>query len=539
VEDVSFLCCPIAVDAATDVPHALERAAEAAAAGARLVEWRVDILAEDEGAVAAIRRLVKESPLPCIVTVRPTWEGGHFAGSETDRVSLLEAIGTGDAGESPRYLDVELDAYAGNRNRKQKFNLAVDHENQVREVAPRLILSSHDFRGRPEDLLQRVARMAGEPACAVMKVVWTARSLRDNLEAFDLMSARTKPMSAICMGEFGGLSRILAPKFGALLAYAPLDAEFGTAPGQLTIGELRGTYRFDAIGPATRVYGIIGWPVAHSRSPAFHNARFAERGIDAVYAPMPIAPGWEPFAATVSSLLEHPRLDFRGASVTIPHKENLLRFVQEAGGEVEPLAATLGAANTLVVCDDGRLACLNTDAPAAVECLAKAIGRKVADPLALRGIRVAVVGVGGAGRAVAGGAAFAGADVILFNRDHAKAEQVAKELGESVKAAGATGRILAGKNDALGCGCFEAMVNCTPLGMKGGPGPDENPFESIAGGDVAFPEGTVVFDTVYAPEWTPLLKEARARQARCVSGLAMFDAQARRQAEVWATGGRT
>jgi 3-dehydroquinate dehydratase/shikimate dehydrogenase len=235
-------------------------------------------------------------------------------------------------------------------------------------------------------------------------------------------------------------------------------------------------------------------------------------------------------------MLEHPRLDFRGASVTIPHKENLLRFVVEAGGEVEPLAAALGAANTLAVRDDGRLACLNTDAPAAVECLARALGRAPDDALSLGGVRVAVVGVGGAGRAVAGGAAFAGADVVVFNRDHAKAELVAKELGESARAAGATGRILAGKNDALGCGCFEAMVNCTPLGMKDGPGPDENPFESIAGGEVTFPEGTVVLDTVYTPEWTPLLKEARERHARCVSGLAMFEAQAIRQARAWGAG---
>ena len=532
---MSFLCCPIAVDAAEDVPDAIARAAAAASAGARLIEWRVDILAEETEGLGAIRRLVKESPVPCVVTIRPTWEGGHYAGTETDRVSLLEAIGTADPSEAPRYLDVELDAYTANRNRRQKFNLAVDHAGQVRDVGPRLILSSHDFRGRPDDLLQRVARMASEPACAVMKVVWTARSLRDNLEAFDLLSSRTKPMSAICMGEFGAMSRILAPKFGSLLAYAPMDVEFGTAPGQLTISELRQTYRFDSIGPATRVYGIVGWPVAHSRSPSYHNARFAERGLDAVYVPMPIAPGWEPFQATIAAFLEHPRLDFAGASVTIPHKEHLLRFVTEAGGEIEPLAGALGAANTLVVREGGRVACLNTDAPAAVECLAKALGRDATAPDALRGIRVAVVGVGGAGRAVAGGAAFAGADVVVFNRDASKAESVAKELGESLARAGATGRVIAGRNEALGCGCFEAMVNCTPLGMKGGPAPDENAFESIAGGDVAFPEGTVVFDTVYSPEWTPLLKEARERHARCVGGLAMFEAQARRQAEAWAS----
>ncbi|MCX5652707.1 MAG: type I 3-dehydroquinate dehydratase, partial [Planctomycetota bacterium] len=147
--------------------------------------------------------------------------------------------------------------------------------------------------GRPIDLLRRVAAMQDDPLVSIVKLAWMARSIRDNLEAFDLLATRTKPLIALLMGEFGLMSRVLAPKFGGFLTFAS-DAEgSGTAPGQPTARELRDLYRFGAIGPATRVFGVVGWPVAHSRSPAFHNARFAEHGYDGVYLPLPVPGEWE------------------------------------------------------------------------------------------------------------------------------------------------------------------------------------------------------------------------------------------------------
>jgi 3-dehydroquinate dehydratase / shikimate dehydrogenase len=539
---MTHLCCPLHVDAPEQVGEAIEKARLAAEKGASLIEWRCDLLGEEEHTVAlvAIRSLIAESPLPSIVTIRPTWEGGLYGGSETDRVSLIEAIGT-DA-SAPAYLDLELDAYRTSRNRRQKINLAVDHEDQVRSVTPRLILSSHDFRERPSDLMQRVAAMAAEPACAVMKIAWQARSLRDNLEAFELLSERAKPMSALCMGEFGLLSRVLAPKFGAHCTFAALERGAESAPGQPTLDELRDLYRFAAITPATRVYGVLGWPVAHSRSPAYHNRRFAEAHFNGVYLPLPVPPEWEHWKATVGSLVDDPRLDFRGASVTLPHKEHCVRLVRERGGRVSGLAAALGAANTLVVGADRSLACANTDAPAVVACLRGAFdGRET-----LEGLRVAVVGAGGVARAAAGAIALAGGTVVIINRSVEKAEALAEELNASLGAIAADaldpcesfalaqrpGRIVVGRADSLGCGCYHAFVQCTPVGMAGGPAPDRNPLEDLAGAHVPLGEA-VVFDTVYAPEWTPLLAEARSAGARCISGLAMFDEQARRQSERW------
>ena len=245
--------------------------------------------------------------------------------------------------------------------------------------------------------------------------------------------------------------------------------------------------------------------------------------------PMPIAPGWEPFKASLSAMLDQVRLDFRGAAVTIPHKEHLLRFVEEQGGEIEPLAAQIGAANTLLVRRDGTLFAANTDAPAAAEALAIGFG---IDPNALadgsfQGKRVAVIGAGGAAAAIAAGLARHGATVVLANRTKDRAEALAERL----RASGEGGwRVSAAGLDSLSCGCFHAFVNATPVGMESGPDPDGSPLPE----DVVLDDSIVVFDTVYAPSRTPLLAEAASRGAKVVGGLEMFTRQAQRQQAVFA-----
>jgi 3-dehydroquinate dehydratase/shikimate dehydrogenase len=527
---VNLLCVPIAVDAPDMVGLALERARLAASRGANLLEWRVDALAEDPQAPNAIRRLVREAPLPTIVTIRAASEGGLYDGDDTDRVSLIEAIAT--SGDAPRYLDFEWASYSRSANLAQKIDLSVEHPGQVRPVETRLILSLHDLEGRPRDLLQQIAAMAHAPACALVKVAWRARSIRDNLEMFDLLAERPRPMAAMGLGPFGLMSRVLSPKFGGFMSYAALDADLATAEGQPTIEEMLETYRYRSIGPATEVYGVIGWPIAHSKSPAFHNAAFAARGRDAVLVPMPIAPGWEPFKASLGSMIDHPRLGFRGAAVTIPHKEHLVRFVEERGGEIEPLAARIGAANTLLMRRDGSLVAANTDAPAAAEAMAEGFGLEpdALDASSFAGRRIAVLGAGGAAAAVAAGLAQHGATVVIANRTKERAEVLADRL----RAAGdGRWRLSAAGLDSLACGCFHGFVNATPIGMEGGPDPDGSPLPD----DVALDDSIVVFDTVYAPERTPLLAEAASRGAKVVGGMSMFTRQAERQQSMFAEEG--
>lgn len=522
IAKMTLIAIPIFVNASAEAEACVRRAEDALAAGARLIEWRIDALAEEPDAAQAVADLVKRSPAPCLVTCRPVWEGGSYGGEESVRISLLESLAA--SGEQAKYIDMELAAYRRSANLRQKVHLAVDHPDQVRPVETGLILSSHDLTGRPRDLLQRIEWMTNDPACAVIKVAWMARSLRDNLEAFDLLAERRKPTIALCMGPFGLMSRVLAGKFGGLLTFAT-DAPGGeSAPGQPTIDELRSLYRFDSIGRRTRVYGVIGWPIEQSRSPHIHNAGFEAIGHDGVLLPMPIPPEYEHFKATVGAMIDHPRLDFRGAAVTIPHKEHLLRFVLERGGRADPLTERIGAANTLIVGSAGGLACTNTDCPAAIEALCAGMG-----PRNVQGKQVALLGAGGVARAVLAGLVDAGAAVTVFNRTPARAEALVEEFGGRETASGKRGQVMIGQRESMSGGRFEIIINCTPIGMAGGPDPDGSPLPE----DAPVDDGVTVFDTVYAPPRTPLLRAAEARGARIVSGIDMFIRQAALQFEMW------
>ncbi len=476
------------------------------------MEWRLDDVAGDPRTALA---LVLGSPAPAIATCRGQAEGGAFVGDEDQRAGLYAAL---VPRLPPRYVDVELSAWQADPKLRKTLTDALERR-KGQDIGASIILSMHDFNGRPHDLLRRIEAMTEEPACDVIKVVWQARSVRDNLECFDLLAERRKPTIALCMGEMGLMSRVLAPKFGCLLVYAAPSSGAETAPGQPTVRRLK-DFGFDRVGPCTAVYGVIGWPVRHSLGPVVHNAGFESIGHDGVYLPLPVPPEYEHFKATVGSFLDYPRLDFRGASVTAPHKENLLRFVRERGGEVDPLAHRIGAANTLWVDERGRPRCGNTDAPAVVEALCAGMG--VTAP-GLAGKRVAVLGAGGMARAAVAALGDAGATVVVFNRTQGRAEALAAEFNNR------PGRVAAGAPDAIACGCFEVFINCTLVGMQGGPAAGRSPLP----GEVPLNEKVTVLDTVYAPRRTSLLKQAELAGARTISGLEVFLRQAALQFERW------
>ncbi len=527
---MTHLCVPIMVRTVED---ALAIAARAAEHGADLVEYRIDHFTDD---LEGLTRLIDGSPLPCVVTCRPIWEGGFYDGEEQKRISVIEHVGLPTAaGKSPTYIDVELAGYQVSANLRQKVGLVVDHARQVRHITTGLILSSHDFKTRPVDLFQRVNAMGEAPACRVAKVAWRARSLRDNIEAFELLEARPKPMIALCMGEEGLPSRVLAKKFGALLTFAAIDAETGTAPGQPTIREIKDLYRWDAINPETKVYGVIGWPVGHSMSPAIHNAGFDAVGHDGVYLPMPIPEAYEHFKATVGAWLDYAPLDFKGASVTIPHKENLLKFVEERGGEIEGLAKLIGAANTLTVREDGSLYASNSDYAGALDavCAGLDITRE-----GLKGKRIGVIGAGGAARAIVAGFAGHGATVVVYNRTLEKAQQLAEmftadRLRGLAPGVDEPGKVVAMPMEKLKDSCCEVFINCTPVGMY--PKVEGTPFEGlkdvIASGKAKCT--VAVFDTIYNPIETRLLKEAEEAGCVTIPGTEMFVRQAAAQFEGW------
>ncbi len=457
----------------------------AAHAGADMVECRLDYLDRCDG--AALRALLKDPPLPVIVTYRPTRQGGRFAGREPDRLEVLSAA----AKLGADYVDVEDDVPASQRPRR------------------RVILSHHDFQRRPADLRGLFGRLAAaEPD--VVKIAFAAAGPEDAVAACGLLRRAGRPAIALAMGEPGVMSRILARKFGAFGTFASLAPGAESAPGQLTIEKMKGLYRWDTISPGTKVYGVIGCPVGHSMSPAIHNPAFAAAGIDAVYLPLRIEPGAENFSRFLAAARDAPWLDLAGLSVTIPHKANALAAVGPAN--VDELSRRIGAINTIRIEPGAALAGWNTDYAAAIDALCRGMGIARAD---LAGRAVAVLGAGGAARALVAGLTHYRAEVTIYNRTVVRGERLAGEFG-----AAARGR------DALTDLDAEVVVNCTSIGMHPNVGDTPLPAEVL-------PRVKVVFDTVYNPMETRLLREARAAGCRCVTGVDMFVNQAAAQFQTW------
>lgn len=511
----TLVCVPISV-------HSLESAAaeaiRSAEHGADLVELRVDgfFSGDDPAAAAAmIRSITAASPLPVIVTCRSQSEGGEYEGDDDALAAFYLAVcDPREAARLPRYIDVEHARFQRSGALRQAVRGIVAAAKDEGHGNPSLILSFHDFNGRPADLFRKLAAMREHAEPAVIKVAFRARSLRDALEALHLPGSSDRPMISLAMGEFGLMSRVLAPKFGGMLTFASLRAATVTAPGQPTMTELLHLFNFRAIKPRTRVYGVVGWPLSHSRSPEFHNAAFRAGGFEAVYLPLPIASGdsdldsYASFKGTILELLADQNLDFRGCSVTLPHKVNLLRLAEEQRWRIDPLAAAAGAANTLVV-GDTETHVFNSDVSAIVTSLASHPRPRVA----------VVLGAGGAARAAVAALHSLGTTVRIAARDAAKASVVAAPAATVVPW------------DSPLAADVDLVINCTPVGMSSGPAPDESPVsrEQLA----ILPRSAVVFDTVYTPALTPLLIAAKELGLATISGEAMFAAQAATQFESW------
>jgi len=344
--------------------------------------------------------------------------------------------------------------------------------------------------------------------------------VRDNLELFDLLAHRERPMIALAMGEHGLMSRILAPKFGAFLTFASLRPSATTAPGQPTITDLLNLYRFRSIKPSTAVYGVVGSPVSHSLSPRLHNAGFETTGHDGVYLPFPIAPGFESLKATLLELIHHPTLNLRGLSITLPHKEDIVRLAREQGWTLDDVSAGISAANTVSIergesGDATNISVSNSDVPAIAQSLAEAVG----DP---RGKRIAILGAGGVAKAAAH--ALRSATLTIFNRTLSRAQ----ELADSIPSAAAA---TLSDSHLLSASPFDLIINCTPLGMKDGPAPDASPLPPELLPTLS-PQ-TLVVDTIYIPLETPFLRAAREAGLRTIPGVSMFVNQAAAQFTRW------
>ncbi len=489
----------IAVTVTADTARQMrERMTAAAAAGADLVELRLDYLRDVGG--HTIEELLADRPCPVIVTVRAVWEGGRFGGSEAERLRLL--IDAARAGAD--YIDLEYAAWRESGYSRQVVE-ACRRGSGLRPC--RLILSKHDYKQTPDDLDAIFAELSASDA-DVVKVATSARHITDSFRMLEAVRRAGKPAIGICMGAAGVMTRVLAGRVGAHLTFASLEAGAEAAPGQVPVADMLGMYRFRAIGEGTAVLGVAGCPVGHSMSPALHNAAYGRMGLDAVYLPLEVGEGGESFERFLTAARQASWLNLRGLSVTIPHKLDALRLADS----VESLAAKIGAANTLALQPGGAIAAYNTDYAGAIRALCEQAGLQVAD---LAGRRAAVLGAGGVSRALVAGLVDAGCEVTVYNRTLPKAEALAGEFGCNAAEWDARRNLRAG-----------IVVNGTSLGMW--PNVHETPLPKEA-----LAPGMIVFDTVYNPPQTRLLLHAARAGCTVVDGVAMFVHQGALQMERW------
>jgi shikimate dehydrogenase/3-dehydroquinate dehydratase type I len=456
--------------------EALESAAVRAAECGDVVELRVDCLTRLEDLRPVLDRISR----PVILTFRPNEQGGHRVLDHQARQLFWKTA------PQTEWWDVESD---------------LTPETDWSHV----ILSHHDFAGVPDDLSQIYERMVATPA-AVLKVAVQANDIVDCVPIFELLDqARSdgRDVIAIAMGNAGLATRILGPSRGAFLTYAALEQESATAPGQITAQTLRSVYHVDHIDRDTMICGLVGLPVMHSVSPHMHNAAFRSAAINGVYLPLEVHD-----VETFFTHMVHPRtrqLDWnlRGLSVTAPHKSAVLEFLDW----IEPTAKEIGAVNTIVIDDDG-LRGFNTDAAGFIEPLQKALD-------SLTGLRVAVMGAGGAARAAVWALLKQQASVTLFARDVDKA----RELGQQFD-------VLYEPLSSASFADYDVVVNATPLGS--GELIDQTPATAEQ-----FDGARCAYDLVYNPIATRFLEEACKAGCRTVSGLEMLTAQAKNQFELW------
>jgi 3-dehydroquinate dehydratase / shikimate dehydrogenase len=463
-------------------PNELTEKAEALVRDNSFLEFRLDYFSKPGLALPRVKRFLESHPgVVVIATCRRAANGGKFRGSIASQLDILGKA----AAVGCQIVDLELQTAA-----KCK-------PGQLQKLRSRagLILSFHDFRATKK-LDESLEKMLAYPA-DFYKVVSTATTLSDNVTMIKFLAREgdRHSMVSMCMGEQGIISRVLGVRAGSVFTFASAGAGQETAPGQVSAQELRNVYRIEQVDVATRVYGVVGDPIAHSLSPAIMNAAFRRENVNAVYLTL--------HAKTLKDLLTCiQQIPIHGISVTMPYKEAILAHLDNSDSHT----TKIGACNTVVRAQDGKLYGFNTDTAGVVRPLERRLNT-------IEGARILVIGAGGAARAAVFGLKERGAEVYIMNRSAARAKKLAHQ---------AHARIM--KRQELRKMAFDVIINATPVGMGNS---RETPLQEKE------INARYVFDMIYDPAETRLLKLAKERGAQIIAGVEMFVHQAARQFEIW------
>jgi len=462
-----------------DAAQMLEKA-DAVVRDNTFLEFRLDYLSRPALALPKIAEFMAYHPhVVTIATCRRAGSGGKFRGSIASQLDILGKA----AAAGCQLVDIELQS--ATKCKPQQLS-------RLRASAA-LILSYHDFRATKK-LEETLAKMSAIPS-DFYKVVTTATTLSDNVTMMKFIEKNSDKHSLVglCMGEQGIISRVLGLRAGSVFTFAAVSEDEKTGPGQITAQELRNTYRIEQVDAATRVYGVAGDPVSHSLSPAVMNAALRRETVNGVYLAL--------HAKALHDLLACVReIPIHGLSITMPYKESILSHLDNTDSHT----SKIGACNTVVRAQDGKLYGFNTDTSGVV--------RPLQQRISLEKARILVLGAGGAARAAVFGLKERGAEVYILNRSAAPAQKLARS---------ARARTL--KRVDLKKLSFDVIINATPVGMG-------NTRESPLNENEI--KARYVFDMIYDPPETRLLKMARAAGAEVIPGIEMFVHQAARQFEI-------
>lgn len=465
----------------TDPGEMVEKA-EALVRDNSFLEFRLDYLKKPALVLPKLKRFIESHPGTVVIaTCRRAANGGKFHGSAASQLEVLAKA----AAAGCQMIDIDI----------QTASQCKPGQLQKLRGRAAMVLSFHDFRGTKK-LDEALEKMLPVPA-DFYKIVSTATTLADNVSMMKFLAKESErhSMVCMCMGEQGFISRVLGVRAGSVFTFASAIAGEETAAGQVTAQELRNMYRIEQVDPATRVYGVAGDPVAHSLSPAIMNAAFRRENVNAVYLAL--------HAKTIKDLMTCVReIPIHGLSVTMPYKQAILPYLDNTDSHT----SKIGACNTVVRSQDGKLYGFNTDAAGIVRPLERRLST-------LDGARILVLGAGGAARAAVFGLKERGAEVYILNRTLGPAQKLARSArARSIKRADM--KKLA----------FDVIINATPVGMGN---MHETPLQEKE------INARYVFDMIYDPGETRLLKLAKERGAQVIPGIEMFVQQAARQFEIW------
>jgi 3-dehydroquinate dehydratase/shikimate dehydrogenase len=446
------------------------------------LEFRLDYLDKPLAALPKLKQFFADNTAAtAIATCRRAEGGGKFPGSVAAEVEILSK-----AAETGFHLvDLELESVEA----LQKGDLQ-----KLRDTGIALIVSHHDFAATRDldGIYARIERFSPD----FVKIVSTAKTLVDNvtlIRFLERMSDHTT-IVGICMGDAGVISRVLGVRAGSAFTFAAATPGEETGPGQIAARTLIETYRIDHVDAATKVYGVAGNPIRSSLSPIMMNTAFRRETVNAVYLALQ--------TGKLNDLLKLVHeIPVQGLSVTMPLKQEILPHLEQT----DPLSAKIGAVNTVRLLD-GKLYGFNTDVAGIVGPLEKR--------LSLRGAKVLVLGAGGAARAAVFGVRDRGAEVFILNRTAETAQKLARQSGSKTI-----------KKEAVAKTGFDVIINATPVGMTG-----NKAAPILEAKDL---NTKLVFDLVYNPLETPLLRLARQQSINIITGVEMFVQQGARQFEIF------